>query len=230
MSIFAPDIGINCETIQTNSIMKKFYSTILALIFCSSALLAQEETSFAFMLGDEVIPNGGTVTISEYEDFDFMIEMHAAVYVKNVCEDASLLSLSCVGKENYNDIAFCPNGSCKNWPDNGNEITETYDKAIAPGATVEEGKDWLHAQVFDTKSFKGSVELKAYCTLDPEDCTSITVFFDTDAQGINKVISDNNKMEVYNLCGKKIAESTKGLAKGIYIIKQNGASRKVVIK
>ncbi|MBO4754296.1 MAG: hypothetical protein J5543_06855 [Bacteroidales bacterium] len=209
--------------------MKKFYSTILALIFCSSALLAQEETSFAFMLGDEVIPNGGTVTISEYEDLDFMIEMHAAVYVKNVCEDATKLSLTCVGKENYNDIQFCPNNNCIPWNEEG-QITTNYMDAIQPGATVEQGKDWLHAQVFDTKSFKGSVELKAYCTLDPEDCTSITVIFDTDAQGINKVISDNNKMEVYNLCGKKIAESTKGLAKGIYIIKQNGASRKVVIK
>ena len=115
-------------------------------------------------------------------------------------------------------------------PWSSNEITTNYNNAIAPGATVEEGSDWLHVLTFDTKSFKGSVELKAYCTLDPDDCTTITVVFDTDAQGINKVTNDNNKMEVYNLCGKKIAESTMGLTKGIYIIKQNGTSRKVVIK
>ncbi len=212
------------------SIMKKFYSTILAILFCSSALLAQEETTFAFMLGDEVIPNGGTVTISEYSDFDFMIEMQAPVYIKNVSEDASKLSLTCVGKENYKDIEFCPNGNCMAWPSDGNEITTNYKDAVLPGSTVEQGKNWLHAMAFDTKSFKGSVELKAYCTLDPDDCTTITVVFDTDAQGINKVTNDNNKMEVYNLCGKKIAESTIGLTKGIYIIKQNGTSRKVVIK
>ncbi|MBP5499850.1 MAG: hypothetical protein J6Y05_04045, partial [Bacteroidales bacterium] len=82
--------------------MKKFYSTILAILFCSSTLMAQEETTFAFMFGNEVIPNGGTITISEYEDFDFMIEMQAAIYVKNVSEDASKLSLTCVGIENYN--------------------------------------------------------------------------------------------------------------------------------
>ena len=116
------------------------------------------------------------------------------------------------------------------WPSDGNEITTNYKDAVLPGSTVEQGKNWLHAMAFDTKSFKGSVELKAYCTLDPDDCTSITVVFDTDAQGINKVTNDNNKMEVYNLCGKKIAESTIGLTKGIYIIKQNGTSRKVVIK
>ena len=212
------------------SIMKKFYSTILAILLCSSALMAQEETTFAFMLGDEIIPNGGTVTISEYSDFDFMIEMQAPVYIKNVSEDASKLSLTCVGKENYKDIEFCPNGNCMAWPSDGNEITTNYKDAVLPGSTVEQGKNWLHAMVFDSKSFKGSVELKAYCTLDPDDCTTITVVFDTDAQGINKVTNDNNKMEVYNLCGKKIAESTMGLTKGIYIIKQNGTSRKVVIK
>ena len=209
--------------------MKKLYSTIIALIFCSSALLAQEETTFAFMYGDEIIPNGGTVTISEYEDLDFMIEMQAAIYIKNVSEDASKLTLTCVGKENYDPcIEFCPNGSCRSWKD-VNEITVNYDEAVAPGGTVEKGNNWLHATTFE-KSFKGSVELKAYCTLDPEDCTSITVLFDTDAQGINKVTNDTNKMEVYNLCGKKVAESTKGLTKGIYIIKQNGVSRKVVIR
>lgn len=209
-------------------IMKKFYSTILAILFCSSALMAQEETTFAFMFGNEVIPNGSTFTVSESEGDDFALEMHAHIYVKNISEDASQLSLKCIGKENYNDIAFCPNNNCLPW--SSNEITTNYSNAIAPGATVEEGSDWLHVLTFDTKSFKGSVELKAYCTLDPDDCTSITVVFDTDAQGINKVTNDNNKMEVYNLCGKKIAESTMGLTKGIYIIKQNGTSRKVVIK
>ena len=211
--------------------MKKLYSIIFTLLFCSSALMAQEETTFAFMLGDEIIPNGSTVTFSEYEDFDFMIEMQAAIYVKNVSEDPSMLSLSCVGIENYNpSIEFCPNGNCMAWPSDGNELTTNYKNSVFPDSTIEKGKNWLHAMVFDTKSFKGSVELKAYCTLDPDDCASITVVFDTDAQGINKVTNDNNKMEVYNLCGKKVAESTMGLSKGIYIIKQNGSSRKVVIK
>ncbi len=211
--------------------MKKFYSTILAILFCSSALMAQEETTFAFMYGDEVIPNGGSITISEYEDYDFMIEMQAAIYVKNVSEDASKLSLTCIGIENYNpSIEFCPNGNCMAWPSDGNELTTTYKDNVSAGGTVEKDKNWLHAMVFDAKTFKGSIELKAYCTLDPDDCATITVVFDTDAMGLNKVSSESNRMEVYNLCGKKIAESTMGLTKGIYIIKQNGTSRKVVIK
>ena len=48
--------------------MKKLYSIIFTLLFCSSAIMAQEETTFAFMFGDEGVPNGGTVTISEFED------------------------------------------------------------------------------------------------------------------------------------------------------------------
>ena len=212
--------------------MRKLYSTILALLCGSSVIMAQEETSFVFMHGKEVIPNGGTITVSEYEDYDFMIEMSAPVYVKNISEDASKLSLTCLGLENYNpSIEFCPNGNCMAWPSEGNELTTTYKEDVTPGGTVEEGKNWLHALVFDTKTFKGSVQLKAYCTLDPDDCATITVVFDTEAQGINKVTADASKaVEVYNLCGKKIAESTSGLTKGIYIIKQNGTSRKVVIK
>ena len=211
------------------SIMKKFYSTILAILFCSSALMAQEETTFAFMFGNEVIPNGSTFTVSEYEGDDFIVEMQARIYIKNISEDASMLSLKCIGKENYKDIEFCPNGNCMSWMNN-TELTTTYNDAVPAGGTVEQGNNWLHAQLIDTKSYKGSVELRAYCTLDPDDCAYIAVVFDTDAQGINKVTNDNNKMEVYNLCGKKIAESTMGLTKGIYIIKQNGTSRKVVIK
>ncbi len=210
--------------------MKKLYSIIFTLLFCSSAIMAQEETTFAFMFGDEVVPNGGSVTISEFEDLEFMIEMKAPVYIKNISEDPSKLSLTCVGKENYKDIEFCPNGKCMAWPSDGNELTTNYQESILSGSTVEQGNNWLHAMIFDAKTFKGSVELKAYCTFDPEDCATITVVFDTEAQGINKVTNDSNKMEVYNLCGKKVAESTIGLTKGIYIIKQNGSSRKVVIK
>ena len=150
--------------------------------------------------------------------------------MKNVSEDASKLSITCVGKENYRDIEFCPNGNCMAWPSEGNELSTTYKDDVAAGGTIEEGNNWLHAIAFDTKSFKGIVELKAYCTLDPDDCATITVVFDTNAQGINAISTDSQKVEVYNLCGKKIAESTMGLKKGIYIIKQNGTSRKVVIK
>ncbi len=213
--------------------MKKFYSTILAIIFSATALMAQEsESTFAFMYKGEVVPNGSTVTISEYTDMDFIIEMIAPIYIKNVSTDATLLTLGCSGKENYaQDIQFCPDGSCRMLPSDGSELTVTYKDAIQPDSTVEKGTSWLHVTIFDTKSFKGSVEVRAFSAIDPDDCTTITVVFDTDAaQGINKVSSDSRKMEVYNLCGKKIATSMVGLPKGIYIIKQNGASRKVVIK
>ncbi len=212
--------------------MKKLYSTILATLFGASALMAQEaETTFAFMYKGEIVPNGGTVTISESTDKGWMFEMDAPIYVKNISEVASMLTISGSGKENFADIQFCPNGSCRTFPSDGSSLSTDYENDLQPNATVEEGKSWLHAEIIGATSYTGSVELKAYCTIDPEDCTTITVVFDTNAtQGINKVNYDSRKMEVYNLCGKKIAESTFDLAKGIYIIKQNGTSRKVVIK
>lgn len=210
--------------------MKKIYSILFAAIFGTTSLMAQEaETTFAFVYNNEVVPNGATITISEYTDLGFMIEMDAPICIKNISADASLLTISCAGIENFADIQFCPNGSCRTCPSDGSEISTDYEKPLEPDSTVEKGNSWLHADVY-SNTYKGSVVLKAYCTLDPEDCTTITVQFDTDAQGINKVTNDIEKMEVYNLCGKKVAQTTIGLPQGIYIIKQSGISRKVVIK
>lgn len=42
--------------------------------------------------------------------------------------------------------------------------------------------------------------------------------------------STDNSIEVYNLCGQLVADQLKGLSKGVYIVKQNGSSRKVVVR
>ncbi len=170
----------------------------------NSKHLKGAETTFVFMSNDDtIIPNGSTITISEYEDFDFMIEMQAAIYVKNVSEDASKLSLTCVGKDNYKNIEFCPNGNCMAWPSEGNELTTNYIDALLAGGTVEQGKNWLHAMAFDSKSFRGVVELNAYCTDNTDDCATITVIFDTDASGTSSPIAtgscgDNVTYSIYS--------------------------------
>ena len=170
----------------------------------NSKHLKGAETTFVFMSNDDtIIPNGSTITISEYEDFDFMIEMQAAIYVKNVSEDASKLSLTCVGKDNYKDIEFCPNGNCMAWPSDGNELTTNYKDALLAGGTVEQGKNWLHAMAFDSKSFRGVVELNAYCTDNTDDCATITVIFDTDASSTSSPIAtgscgDNVTYSIYS--------------------------------
>lgn len=170
----------------------------------NSKHLKRAETTFVFMSNDDtIIPNGSTITISEYEDFDFMIEMQAAIYVKNVSEDASKLSLTCVGKDNYENIEFCPNGNCMAWPSEGNELTTNYIDALLAGGTVEQGKNWLHAMAFDSKSFRGVVELNAYCTDNTDDCATITVIFDTDASGTSSPIAtgscgDNVTYSIYS--------------------------------
>ena len=188
-SCFIFSIAMNIMTALRTRLLGAIFVIFIFWIFPLSILAyntqandTQElgsETTFVFMFGEEVVPNGGTVTISEYTDYDFMIEMQAAVYIKNVSEDASKLTLTCVGKDNYNEIEFCPNGNCMAWNEIG-ELTINYANAVAPGANMEQGNNWLHAMVFDTKSYKGSVELKAYCTNNPSDCAIVTILFDTD--------------------------------------------------
>ncbi|MBP5345998.1 MAG: T9SS type A sorting domain-containing protein [Bacteroidales bacterium] len=41
---------------------------------------------------------------------------------------------------------------------------------------------------------------------------------------------DKDAIEVYNLCGQLVSNSMDKLSKGVYIVKQNGTSRKVVIR
>ena len=41
---------------------------------------------------------------------------------------------------------------------------------------------------------------------------------------------DKDSIEVYNLCGQLVGNSLDKLPKGVYIVKQNGTSRKVVIR
>lgn len=49
--------------------------------------------------------------------------------------------------------------------------------------------------------------------------------------GVNGVEVDGNEaVEVYNLNGMKVGESTAGLAKGLYIVKQGAETRKIIVK
>lgn len=56
----------------------------------------------------------------------------------------------------------------------------------------------------------------------------------TESQENNASVENANKeeakVEVYNLCGQYIGNSLKGLPKGVYIVKQDGASRKWVVR
>lgn len=190
-----------------------------------------------FTFNGEIVPTGSTVTVSEYELAEAMegvmniFEMQSGLAIKNVSGGDDKVSLHAIGIENFLDIQICPDGNCRPWIDG--EITADFKDKIPAGESADCS---IHVSYMDmtcseTLNYKGSVKLEAYSYYDEEDITSITLVFDTSASGsgIKKVKADK-KCEVFNLCGKKIADSTTGLTKGIYIIKQNGTSRKVVIK
>lgn len=41
---------------------------------------------------------------------------------------------------------------------------------------------------------------------------------------------DDGPVEVYNLCGQFVTNDLRKLKKGVYVVKQNGASRKMVVR
>jgi len=213
--------------------MKHLYTTILTLALATSSMMAEEGT-FSFVRNGEVIPNGSTITLSEVhcEDLgDMKIwEMPSNLGVKNNEASAQALSLLCTAVENItSDVSVCPDGNCRSWV-NGTILAD-FNLPIAAGATAD---CQIHVSYTDfeylpTFSYRSVMKVKAYCTLDEEDFTEITVIFDTSASKLNQ-LETSTHAEVFNLCGKKIADTTAGLKKGMYIIRQNGVSRKVIIK
>lgn len=234
--------------------MKKIYATIIAA-FCASATLMAQNTSFGFLFNGEPLANGSVITIAEAEvapgcePEDGIYAMHSDIKVKNVSSSATSLTLTIVGKENWDQliddpwfnaiVQFCPNNNCspkgcQPWNDEG-ILSTNYLSPIESG-TIADESDWLHVSIMSDDpvwSYKGVVELKAINSNNESDCATITVIYDTNGvTGVQSLgsLKRDVKCEVFNLCGKKIANSTVGLTKGVYIIKQNGTSRKVVIK
>lgn len=219
--------------------MKKIYSLIIAIFAGSATIMAQEPTTFAFQYNGEVMPNGSVINVATSEvaaDLGAVkiIEMHCDIKLKNISEDGSPVSLVCEGIENYDKIQFCPNGNCKAWGSQP-ELSTTY-ASVAAGQ-IADNSDWLHVSsgpiTSTTFDYDGTVVLKAYPPLDDEDCATITVHFNTaGTDGVQNLgtLYNNQQVEVFNLCGKKVANSTIGLTKGIYIVRQGNSSRKVTIK
>lgn len=221
--------------------MKKLYASILtAMLGCASLMAQEEETIFQFTYNGEVIPNGSVVNVSTLHleaDIPGVMQIYAMaapIQVKNVSEDDEKLTLKCVGKDNYEQVAFCPNGNCLPW--SSNELSTDYASAIVAGE-VADNSDWLHVSLQimgdDAAEYDGTVELMAYPTFDEENCATITVHFDTKGtDGVQSLhsIKNDQKVEVFNLCGKKIANTTVGLPKGIYIVRSGNTSKKMTVR
>lgn len=217
--------------------MKKLYATILASLLGSAALMAQ--STVVFVHNGEVVPNGGTVTVTEVEKevFDYPewgisftdYKMESGIYLKNTSSMPTQVVVSAVGLDNYDPISVCAGGSCIPWDKNGNIKTEAFSipangevsSEIHAGKTDEDGSGF---------SLKGSLKVKVAVAGNENNASEITIIFDSSASALSAVANDNAKVEVFNLCGKKIANSTIGLNKGVYIIRQGKVSRKITIK
>lgn len=219
--------------------MKKIYATILAGMLCTTAMFAQEEEDHGFYfqqkVGDEYVDlaNGATLTISEVSYSELVPgvlcieEMDPNLYVVNNMGYSTKATMECDGILNYHEIEFCF-GQCIEWRETPHLSQEQTIPATAPfKAFIHIGGKNCPNKDF---SVNASVKLTLYPSADSEDVVTLTLVFDTNASGVKDVNKDSHKLEVFNLCGKKIANSTEGLAKGVYIVRQDGTSRKVTIR
>lgn len=214
--------------------MKKLYTTILAALLGTSAMMAEEGT-FSFIHNGEVVPNGSTVTVSEVEMEDLgdnmlVFEMQSGLYIRNNESSDQKLTLLATGIDNFESIQVCPDGNCRPWI-NGT-VEAGFKNAVAAGEQVSPE---IHVSSVDFTgntnfNYKGSIKVRAYCTYDEEDFTEITLVFDSSASSLDKVKKNDQKLEIFNICGRMIGNSAEGLKKGIYIFRQGDVSRKVVIK
>lgn len=210
-------------------LMKKIYASILASLLCTAAI-AQEHT-LSFVQNGQALADGATITLSEVEYIDlgdcFIIEMDPKISARNNTNAKVNATMDCdaIG-EGYDDIQFCF-GNCYSWGAS-THLTSTVE--------LKANEDYL-AQVHvggifvDEKNYSinAGVKLSLYPATAPEDVVTLNLVFDTTGAGL-KELNQAKTIEVYNLCGKKIATSTAGLSKGIYIIKQGGTSRKITIR
>lgn len=220
--------------------MKKLYATIFASLFCSAAIMAQEEHSLSFVQNNQVLANGATVTVSEveYEDYtdfaelvggNYGVEMNPRLSVRNNenMKVTAVMECDAIG-ENYQLIEFCFGDNCISWDDKTHIFNS---KAIEAGqdfiAMIHIGGIFINEKNFSVSD--ATVKLTLYPATDPDDKVTLTLVFDTN-NASNPALREQKSVEVYNLCGKQVATSTVGLPKGIYIVRHNGVSRKMTIK
>ena len=216
--------------------MKKIYATIFAALIGSTALMAQEEEhTLSFVQNGQVLANGATITVSEVEYQDltaygmgYAVEMAPKLSVRNNDEVKVKATMDCEGSgANFERIEFCF-GNCYSWAGR-TKLTSTVE---IPASSDYTAQIHVGGTFVDEKNYSisdATVKLTLYPEMDPDDAVTLTVNFDTTGAGI-KAAREQKPVEVYNLCGKKVATSTLGLSKGIYIIKEGGVSRKVTVK
>lgn len=219
--------------------MKKIYTTILASLFCSAAIMAQEEHSLCFVQNGQVLADGATITVSEveYEDFtefadlvggNYGVEMNPHISVRNneLMKVSAVLDCDAVGT-NYQMIEFCF-GNCYAWGDQTHlSATQNINSGSNMPAMIHIGGIYVDEKNFTVSD--ASVKLTLYPSMNPDDKVTLNLVFDT-TNASTLALKEQKSVEVYNLCGKLVATSTVGLPKGIYIVRHNSVSRKMTIK
>ena len=223
--------------------MKKIYTTLLAAIAGTSMMMAADGTpTFSFVRNGEVIADGTTLKVADYEVTEqsigtfslYIFEMDPKISVRNNTGTDTKAIIDCEAVSgNYSAIEFCW-GNCYPWG--------TSTKLSSDGVTPVPANSDVAAQIHISNTSMTSrddaivatdnatVKLSLYESGAADKAVTLTLVFDTSASGISAVSTDSQDIEVYNLCGKRVADSLSGLTHGVYIVKTGSVSKKVIIK
>lgn len=215
--------------------MKKIYTTILAALLSASVTLA-EEGSFSFVRNGEVVPSGSTVTVTEPEIENYGVfkvwKMESGLFLHNNTNGSLSVKIEAKGVDNYSEIMVCPFESCKSWV--GDEVPFPDAFSMTAGQTADmmthiENMDFTGAATCPIP--KASMKFKAINAANANDFAEVTLVFDaTGENSIHAVQVTDKKAEVFNLCGKKVADTTQGLPVGVYIVRQGNKSKKITVR
>ena len=207
--------------------MKKFYMIAAALLLG----LGAQAKGFEVFYGDNLpVKNGDVIEwndmkiTDDYGDDGFMYAFDPELYLLSDADGAVNVVATCTSGQS---IQLCCGGNCMM----GKKVTRENVSVTAntklpfqfEQADFAESKDDVPQGVTTTISVEFSD--------DPSSAIEFTVVFNKDNAGVEGVAIDSNSaMSVYSLDGRSAGTSLQGLAKGVYVVRQNGKTSKVLVK
>lgn len=216
--------------------MKKFLLLAAASLAVCASNAAGFNGNLVATIDDKVIEEGAVIGISDYEDFESIVPGMGYNYVANIIlENKTGNQIKTGIKISYTDhptqamaeadpaawggLQLCVFNAAEG--DNCLPVLE-MEKSVKANSTMT----WQ----FDNTSVnpdKQEKDRKYHVVLDAEGTTlSFDILFNPGGNGVSETVTEYGEAEYYNLQGQRVLNPEKGL----YIVKQNGKTKKMMVR
>ncbi|MCF0244402.1 MAG: hypothetical protein HUK06_06485 [Bacteroidaceae bacterium] len=214
--------------------MKKLYSLALCLIMGLSAFAQVDETFVFTDAAGNVIPNGSTITVKNYEEdpFEGTTMFPSGLYVKNNSNANAYAGMTVnITKMDNGKVQHCFPGTCQMY-ESAQKVVREDAKGIKVGENQSIQSEWIPASkgtctviytirvMEQTKPMPPTYDEKA-------ECASVTVNYvydDSSVLSISDINADKTVKSntLVNIAGQKVNNNYKG------VVVKNG--KKVLVK